>query len=95
MGYTRVNDERLAALRLDLGGELVGRLLALVVVDHDLRPVLGELLRDSAAEAAGATGDDGDLIVQAGHKDFPRSCRYLARAKALVVYTTRYRGEQD
>ena len=48
---------------VDAGGHFVAR-TGLPRRDHDLRAVLGEPLGDGAADAAGRSGDDGNLAGQ-------------------------------
>jgi hypothetical protein len=49
---------------LDLGDDLL-RLLEVDVGDDDLRALADELLDGRQADAAGPTGDEGDLVLQA------------------------------
>ena len=52
-----------AALGPDVGDHLVRALFAAGVIDHYLRALGGEMLRDRRPDAFGCAGDDGDLAV--------------------------------
>src|SRR3990170_3836462 len=94
VGDSRLNSDRLLPLVLELCQQLLRLLLALEVVDHDLAAVVRQLAHDGAAEPAGATGDDGDLIVvQTGHRLtslwlFRSSCRPLGLQLRLPIAPT-------
>src|SRR5690606_38652548 len=82
-GGSRVRDavvagNRFAALRLDLGNHLVGRLggtagaihRAAQVVHYHFRAALGQQQRMAAAEAGAGAGDNGNAAVEIDGHDF-------------------------
>src|SRR5438093_4628101 len=71
MSDTGLDDDRLLLLSFHLGQQFVRRFLVRVVVQDNLSAVVREFAGAGAAQAAGAAGDNGDFVGQAGHKGFP------------------------
>ena len=67
-GDVGVDGQHVMAGRLHLGGRLLDR-LGLQGGDGDLAPGGGELLGDHAPQAAGAAGDQDDLVLPESHGD--------------------------
>ena len=56
--------DRLAAGGIDLGDHIVDRRLVRRAVDHDRRALLGQRMRDGAADIAARAGDDRGAVLQ-------------------------------
>src|ERR671921_432707 len=59
--------------------ELLGRFLALGVVDHDFGPPAGQLLRYGRAQTPARPGHDDNGLVQCAHLDLPLPVRMWSR----------------
>jgi hypothetical protein len=70
LGHIRHDHDGPASERLDLACKLPGFLLALEIVDGDVRAFLGEADRDPAADAVAPGGprDQGELTFQSFHE---------------------------
>ncbi len=64
---------RAPAERAQLGAQRLGLVVAVVVVDGDVRAARGELHRDRTADAARGTGHQRDLAIQGGFGSFGHS----------------------